>query len=136
MLTMQEAVEIVKRIADGRYWAVEHRIATAGISITVAIHASACLHCGFSCGPDASYDDAIAKLRARMAAASDAAPPTVRTGDDCDPSCNRECDDCTSCDSRCADLRQPDRRGEDDDDCRGDYLHDKAIDDKLTGDDQ
>ena len=65
-------------------------------------------------GPDGDTpSEAFECFRAKFEA-STRPPDTLRTGVACDPSCGgADCEDCESCDSRCADLRMPDRHGED-----------------------
>jgi hypothetical protein len=129
MLTINEAYAIVKDVAKGQPCAAEHRMSSiVSDSYTVSVVAHNVIRVAASAGPGASFDAAIASLRTKLAALNDDAPATVRTGYNCAPPCNRECDDCSSCDSRCADLRQPDRRSEDGEDDRDNELQSQPTD--------
>lgn len=107
-MTFEEFAARVEKLAGGRYSCAEVARFGPGDSPKIEYAASVqtdMLHTHTS----HSAEDVLEQIASDVA---DTCPPTLRTG------CAPECDGagCEDCDSRCADTRQPDRRGEDGED--------------------
>ena len=111
-MTFEEFAAAVEKLAGGRYSCAE--VARFGHDDHPKLEYAASVQTDMlHTHTSHSAEDVLEQIASDVA---DACPPTLRTGE-C-PTCDGDeyLQPCEDCDSRCADTRQPDRRGEDGDD--------------------